>query len=69
MVNLKRSHKNWFDTVDEKIIDKYLPKRSLACFSGVKPSESRKTLTEVSKDLFDLFQQFKDSILYAGHLI
>jgi hypothetical protein len=59
LVNLRRSHQNWFDTVDEKLIDKYLAKDSLSCFSRVKPSESRKTLVEVSKDLFDLVEQFK----------
>ena len=60
LVNLKRSHQNQFDTVDEKVVDKYLSNDALGCFSRVKPSESKKTLTEVSKDLFDLVQQFKD---------
>jgi len=59
LVNLKRSYQNRFDTVDKKLIDKYLHTESLSCFSRVKPSESRKTLAEVSKDLFDLVQQFK----------
>ena len=59
LVNLKRGHQNRFDTIDEPIIEKYLTKDSLGCFSRVKPSESRKTLTEVGKDLFDLVQQFK----------
>lgn len=59
LVNLKRSRQGCFDTVDEKIIDKYLSKPALECFGRIKPSESRKTLTEVSKDLFELLQQFK----------
>ena len=33
----------------------------MECFSRVKPSQSRKTLDEVSKDLFELVQQFKGS--------
>jgi len=40
-------------------VDKYLTKEALGCFSMVKPSESKKTLSEVSKDLFDLVQQFR----------
>ena len=60
LVNLKRGHKELFDTVDESIIDTYLPKESLQCFSMVKPSESAKTLASVSSDLFDLVEQFKD---------
>jgi len=73
VVNLRRNHQNWFDTVDERLVDKYLPKDSLSCFSRVKPSESRKTLTEVSKDLFDLVEQFKDapdvSAMYSYKLL
>jgi len=60
LVNLKRSHKEQFDTVDKAIIDRYLSEKSLECFSMVKPSESAKTLASVSADLFDLVAQFKD---------
>jgi hypothetical protein len=60
LVNLKRGHQSHFDTIDEKVADKYLSSGALGCFSKVKPSESKKTLTEVNKDLFDLVQQFKD---------
>ena len=60
LVNLKRGCPDQFETIDEKIVDKYLSRKALECFSRVKPSESKKTLTEVSKDLFDLVQQFKD---------
>jgi len=59
LVNLKRGNQDQLDSVDEKVVDRYLSKNGLGCFSRVKPSESRKTLTEVSKDLFDLVQQFK----------
>ncbi|MBW2246734.1 MAG: transposase [Deltaproteobacteria bacterium] len=61
LVNLKRSNQDQLDTIDKKVVDKYLSKNDLGCFSRVKPSESRKTLTEVSKDLFDIVQQFKAS--------
>jgi hypothetical protein len=60
LVNLKRGHKEQFDTMDEGIIDKYLSEKSLQCFSMVKPSESAKTLNSVSADLFNLVEQFKD---------
>ena len=60
LVNLKRGHKELFDTIDKAIIDKYLLKESLQCFSMIKPSESAKTLASVSADLFHLVEQFKD---------
>jgi hypothetical protein len=60
LVNLKRGHKELFDTIDEAIINTYLPKESLQCFSTVRPSESAKTLASVSADLFHLVEQFKD---------
>jgi len=59
LVNLKRSNQSLFDTLEKKVIDRYVTKNALGCFSRVKPSESRKTLTEVSKDLFNLVQKFK----------
>ena len=61
LVNLKRSYQEQFATVEEAIIKKYLSEKAMECFSRVKPSESRKTLTEVSKDLFGLVQHFKGS--------
>jgi len=58
LVNLKRNHQEHFDTVDNAIIERYLSKESLQCFSMVKPSESAKTLASVSNDLFHLMEQF-----------
>ena len=43
------------------MVEKYLSEKSLECFSMVKPSENRKTLALVSKNLFDLVMQFKAS--------
>ena len=57
--NLKRGQKEQFDTIDKTVVDRYLTQDALGCFSKVKPSESKKTLSEVSRDLFDLVQQFK----------
>jgi hypothetical protein len=61
LVNLKRNYPEPFATVNEAIIDKYLSEKAMECFSRVKPSQSRKSLDEVSKDLFELVQQFKGS--------
>jgi len=60
LVNLKRGHKELFETIDETVTDKYLSEKSVQCFAMVKPSESAKTLKSVSADLFDLVEQFKD---------
>ena len=57
--NLKRSQKEHFDAINPKVVDKYISQEALGCFSLVKPTESKKTLSEVSSDLFDLVQQFR----------
>jgi hypothetical protein len=58
--NLKRHYLSLFETVSTNLVEKYLPEKSLQCFSMVKPSEAQKTLTMVVNDLFDLVMQFKD---------
>ena len=58
--NLKRHYKEQFETIRTDMVEKYLPAKALGCFSMVKPSEARNTLSMVSNDLFDLVQQFKD---------
>jgi len=64
--NLKRGQKEQFDAIDKKIVDRYLSKDALGCFSRVKPSDSKKTLSHVSRDLFDLVQQFKGRLDVTG---
>lgn len=59
LVNLKRGHAAHFMDVDPELIGKYLTEKALACFSLVKPSESPKTLEDVSRDLYDLVEKFK----------
>ena len=44
----------------KKTLDKYLPEKSLQCFSMVKPSAAQKTLVSVGNDLCDLVMRFKD---------
>ena len=57
--NLKRHHKAAFCNLKKELTDKYLTRDETECFSRVKPSESRKTLNEVARDLFDLIQEFR----------
>jgi hypothetical protein len=64
--NLKRQYNAQFEAVDTALVEKYLPEKSLSCFSMVKPSEAQKTLSAVSNDLFDLLQQFKDQSQITG---
>jgi hypothetical protein len=59
LVNLNRHHNNFFESIDKNIVDRYFSEKALSCFSMVKPSESSKTLLDVSSDLFDLVEQFK----------
>ncbi len=59
LVNLKRSHSEHFSDINADVIGKYISEKALSCFSMVKPSESTKTLSDVSKDLYDLIEQFK----------
>ena len=60
LVNLKRHHENLFAAINDQLLERYTSKKALAAFSLVKPSESAKTLQQVSADLYDLIEQFKD---------
>jgi len=60
MMNLKRQHGGIFAFLPQELVDKYLKKKSLSCFSMVKPSDAKRTLVAVSTDLFDLTQRFHD---------
>ena len=59
LTNLKRGQTQHFDTIAKNIVDRYSTQDALGCFAKVKPSESQKTLYQVSRDLFDLVQQFR----------
>jgi hypothetical protein len=58
--NLKRQNTPLFETIETEVIERYLPEKALSCFAMVKPSQSKKTLEQVSTDLYGLIQQFKD---------
>ena len=59
LVNLKRQRRAIFETIEQELIDRYLTGKALGCFSLVKPSESARTLEEVSRDLFSLVERFR----------
>jgi len=61
LANLKRQHKELFESLPQKLVEKYFKKEALACFAQAKPSASQKTLSPVSQDLFDLAEVFKDT--------
>jgi hypothetical protein len=62
LTNLKRQHKDLFDIrIQEQFKERYLAKENAGCFSQVKPSETAKTLQQLSKDLFYLVEHFKDN--------
>lgn len=62
LTNLKRQHKDLFDRhIEEQFKDRYLARKNSGCFSQVKPSETTKTLQQLSKDLFYLVEYFKDN--------
>jgi len=58
--NLKRSHRGRFDAIENGFEVKYLSEKGKRSFSLIKPSDSHKTLSEVSNDLHCLVEQFKD---------
>jgi hypothetical protein len=60
LLNLKRHHRDRFDSIALELREQYLGKKAMASFSLVKPSESEKTLKMVADDLFDLVEMFKD---------
>jgi len=55
--NLSRHHADLFQSVPQELRDRY-SKRGLRYFSMVKPSESKKTISQVAQDLYDLSVQF-----------
>ena len=58
--NLKRHHHSLFDTIENAIVERYMAEKALACFALVKPSQSNKSLQQVSTDMYSLICQFKD---------
>lgn len=58
--NLKRQYRPLYDTIENSLTHRYLSEKALACFAMIKPSQSQKTLEQVSTDLYGLIQQFQN---------
>ena len=56
--NLKRQYRPLYNTIENALTHRYLTEKALACFAIIKPSQSQKTLEQVSTDLYGLIQQF-----------
>ena len=59
LTNLKRREPELFATLDPSFGERYLSPKGQAVFSMVKPSESDRTLSQVTEDLFVLFRRFE----------
>ena len=59
LVNLKRQHRLLWDQLDADLIQRYQGQKAKACFAGVKPSQSKRILSEVAADLYRLMTQFE----------
>jgi hypothetical protein len=58
LVNLKRHHKDLFESLPSSFDERYLTRKGQGVFSMVRPSETHKTLEELAADLFDLVRRF-----------
>ena len=58
LLNLKRHHKDLYESLETTITDRYMTKQGEAVFSMVKPSESINTLATLANDVFNLLERF-----------
>ena len=61
LVNLRRQYRPLWDQIDAELIERYCGKKAKECFAGIKPSQSKKVLSDVASDLYRLVVAFKDS--------
>ena len=66
LVNLKRQYRNLWDKIDSELIQRYHGEKAGQCFAGVKPSRSKKVLSEVAADLYRLVTQFESHRQVSG---
>ena len=59
LVNLKRHHRQLWGQVDPELVERYQGEKARQCFGAIKPSESKKKLSDVASDLYRLVQQFE----------
>jgi hypothetical protein len=58
LVNIKRHHRDLFESLDVSFSERYLTRRGQGVFSMVKPSQTDRTLEQLANDLFDLVRRF-----------
>ena len=58
LVNLRRHHHGLWDKIDKQLVQRYQGKTAKGCFADVKPSDSKKTLSDVASDLYRLVTRF-----------
>ncbi len=58
LVNLKRHHKDLYESLETATTDRYMTKQGDAVFSMVKPSKSINTLVTLANDVFTLVERF-----------
>jgi hypothetical protein len=66
LVNLKRHHRDLFESLDGSFSERYLTRKGQGVFSMVKPSETDRTLQRLATDLFDLVRRFADDKNVSG---
>jgi hypothetical protein len=60
LVNLKRHHRDLFESLNGFFSERYLTRKGQGVFSMVKPSETDRTLSGLASDLIDLLRRFAD---------
>jgi len=58
LVNLKRHHRDLFESLEGFFSERYLTRPGQGVFSMVKPSQTDRTLEKLANDLFDLVRRF-----------
>lgn len=58
LVNLKRHHKDLFESLPSSFAERYLSRKGQGVFSMVRPSETHKTVEDLAADLLDLVRRF-----------
>jgi len=66
LTNLKRREPKLFATLDTSFGERYLSSKGQSVFSMVKPSESDRTLSQVTEDLFVLVRRFEKAEAVAS---
>lgn len=60
LVNLRRHHRDEFAALDKELVSRYLTEKAVACFARVKPSDAKRKLSSLAKDLHSLVAMFAD---------